>query len=126
MPIVWDTSRVRVFQADGGRRCTVYQRVSPREGSWSVRLSNASEATAIANAKAYDASLVVESDARRIYESRATPEDTYTRTPPHSNDADCAVASRVCTNTACGAYHGEPCGDCERRAFHAADCRQVT
>jgi hypothetical protein len=46
---------------------------------------------------------------------------TMTR-PNHEKDSDCTVgADDMCT--ACGVHHGDPCGACGGRGFHAVDCR---
>lgn len=40
----------------------------------------------------------------------------------HTTDTDCTVDSRTDTCTACGVHHGDPCPDCQGRAFHNPGC----
>jgi len=43
----------------------------------------------------------------------------------HDCDADCAeyLVNGECT--ICGAYHGDPCPDCNGRGYHLPDCNHV-
>lgn len=129
MPIVWDTSRVRVVQDDPKRDiCDVYQRIAAqKDGStpWSKRLIGVTREEAEADAKAYDASLSDPAADVRMYESKAEPQDAYTAKAPHTTDRECTVVDGVCTVKTCGAVHGDKCGDCAQQAFHLPTCRQV-
>jgi hypothetical protein len=40
----------------------------------------------------------------------------------HATDADCTLLAGTHTCLVCSVYHGDPCGDCGGRAFHAEEC----
>jgi len=39
----------------------------------------------------------------------------------HQKDSDCTVGEDY-TCTGCQVYHGDPCPDCQQRAFHTDNC----
>ena len=40
----------------------------------------------------------------------------------HNLDSDCTVDPETDTCRTCGAGHGEPCPQCDARAYHATGC----